>query len=455
MCIQDNIDRLSRCTVKIQIGDKHGTGFFIDTNSILTAEHVIRGAKPDKIQVMLRPPEAGVIQPDIRVQEIVHAVDPNKLDAALLVLDASHLQVGEDFDVVHLLPDWRHDDPVYTYGYQLAERGFHGLPLSGTITDSAPFNGMKLVRFKDDRVAGGLSGAAVLNKHTGAVVGVVKSTDDPNAPIGGYFVPVSEIFLHLPEVFERNRTFFAAVPQHRWRRCEATLLRQHRNASLLKSTAHQWLLIGNGYFPHLAKAHAEVTLALSVLKDALAQLPPNMRPSVDALVDQAASEIKMHFDAARAHPSQSSLLIYWGSRVHAAMPQYQVLHHQSTGPNHAGNIHLHMMKQWIAQLVLADKSVFLVLDLSSIATPIKEWLEENTNYFHPCVAFVGWVGDLPDPPPSKTLAEPLKQAIHELYRTRQDVTAQAVANQLCLHPDASQWVVQPPERDFTLLPRRI
>lgn len=388
MCIHDIIQILPHCTVKIQIGNAHGTGFFIDANTILTSEHVIGDVSVGDIRVTCASTlTSQAIVPDIRVQGVRRADDPTKLDAALLYLDASLLQEGKDFEVVHLLPDWRQDDEIFIYGFQFTERGFNGLPLLGKIVSETPFNGMPLVRFTGDRVAGGMSGAPVLNKQTGAVVGVVKSTEDPNASGGAHFVPVSEIFRHLPEVFERNRSFFAAVPNHRWRRCEATLLRQHRGASLLRSTAHQWLLIGNGYFPflpdHASKCFPEVTRAPRQLQATLNELPAEMRPEVHSLVDQPASKIEAGMTAACAYPSQSSVLIYWGSHVYAR--NYQVLHYASTATDHPSNIHLYRLKQWVEQLVLADKSVFLVLDLREIA--IQQWLQAD--YPHPCIAFVG------------------------------------------------------------------
>ncbi|NJL53986.1 trypsin-like peptidase domain-containing protein [bacterium] len=449
----DSSTKLQYCTVRINTSrPSHGTGFFISNDAILTCQHVVANVAAANITVTLNPDVAAQIARDgqsVAVKEIRYPDDPQRLDIALLLLDPETLSPHNH--VVHLLPEYfvNDPDPVHAYGFQQGDQRFNGVPIDGNIAGDSSYENMKLVRFKDDRIGGGMSGAAVLNKRTGAVIGVIKRSDDMGFPVGGHFVPVREIFRHMPEVFERNRTYFADKPAHPWRRMESQLLQQHRLNSPLQAHEHHVLLIGNGYFPHLLLAYPKdhhtyphITLAPEKIAEVIRQLlEKRQSTSITCVVDQPQTVIEEHMQRVLANPAQSTLLVYWGSSVREG-PPYNVLH-SASNDNRNGNIVLPSITRWVHLLALADKNVMLVLDLRNAQQHLgNQWLPT----IHPCLSYVTWKNS---PSAGETLAEPLRQAIQAINGRQQPVTARAVGEELQQDPNI---VVHLPQRDFSLFP---
>ncbi|PLS68095.1 MAG: hypothetical protein CV045_09850 [Cyanobacteria bacterium M5B4] len=448
----DNLIRLlQQCTVKITTKittntDTVGTGFFISNDTILTCKHVVQNLTAT-ICVTLAQRADG--EPPFTVKEIRHPKEPEQLDIALLILEPNPATMPQNNPhVVHLLPEWSHNDPVYAYGFQHTDRKMEGFPITGCIAGDVHCDQMRLVRFRDDRIAGGMSGAAVLNQHTGAVVGVVKSSDDTNFPVGGHFVPVREIFQHMPEVFERNRSYFTDKLEHAWRTHESQLLMQHRLKHTLQAHEHHLLLIGNGYFPYLntdapSRAFPEMTLAPEQFTTAIAQFPKERSPtSIVSVVDKPAAHIRQELEQVLAYPAQSTLLVYWGSKIHGQQP-YQVLHYATRSCTEE-NIELSSIKAWVQRLALADKNVFLVLDLRQAQQHLgSNWLPT----VHPCLSYVTWKDNVSK---DESLVNCVCRAIQAIANSSNAVTARKVG--LHITEQNPKVFVHPPKRDFSLLP---
>lgn len=173
---------LERCTVKIKVSGKSGwgTGFFVDSDLILTCAHVVKGVTSESVQVYWQNQEAF----EIAVIEEIY-FDP--FDIALLRLGS----VSNKFPCVYLDTDIRSSDVFYTFGYP---EGFeNGAPVTfeceGITGDNPPF-----IIFKHGQTRPGLSGSPLLNKRTGRVCGIVKFTRDRTTNLGGGGILVETVY---------------------------------------------------------------------------------------------------------------------------------------------------------------------------------------------------------------------------------------------------------------------
>ena len=186
---------LERCTVKIKIPSKSGwgTGFFVDSDLILTCAHVVKGATSEPIQVYWQNQEAF----EVAVIEEIHS-DP--LDIALLRLNSA----SNEFSCVYLDTDIKSSDILYTFGYP--DDFENGAPVTfeceGIIRDNPP-----LIKFKHGQARPGLSGSPLLNKRTGKVCGIVKFTRDRATDLGGGGILVETVFAKCAGLKERQQEF--------------------------------------------------------------------------------------------------------------------------------------------------------------------------------------------------------------------------------------------------------
>jgi Trypsin-like peptidase domain len=96
-------------------------------------------------------------------------------------------------------------DNLYAYGYP------KDYPDGDSVTIAYEGLGFKgnspLYKLKQGQINSGLSGAALLNRSTGKVCGIVNLSRHTGADLGGRAVPMHVIFQVLPELEELNRQF--------------------------------------------------------------------------------------------------------------------------------------------------------------------------------------------------------------------------------------------------------
>ena len=143
--------QLKECTVRLKAGTQLGTGFYVDSNAVLTCHHVVR--------------EVG-LEGRVDVGEDDHGV-VTLLDS---VDDMALIKVVRSGRIAPLGSQFKLGDPVFSYGYPRS--GPVGDPISGTVIH---LDGQGLLKFKDTSVEPGMSGAPLLNLRTQRVCGMVKA----------------------------------------------------------------------------------------------------------------------------------------------------------------------------------------------------------------------------------------------------------------------------------------
>jgi len=183
-----------KSTVRIQVGNTHGTGFFVTNGLILTCAHVVKDAGSQEIKAYWQDLSFLVTIQELRSEfhlDLAWLQFSNAIPGIVGVeLDAEDPQLG---------------DALYAYGY----------PQSYSEGDSATFeyegeslkNDSPLYKLKAGQVDFGLSGAPLFNQRTGKVCGIVNLSRQTNSDLGGRAVPVKVIFSQLPELKALNQQF--------------------------------------------------------------------------------------------------------------------------------------------------------------------------------------------------------------------------------------------------------
>lgn len=194
---------LQQCTVKLSIPGQvgWGTGFFVAPGLILTCSHVVKAlVAPHRVQVRWQQQvnfaEAELIQ---RLPELDLALlqfTPGDANLPCVYLD-EELQAGQD---------------LYFFGYP-DEDFEHGCPVTG-ICEGLTGDVSPLIKFKLAQVRPGVSGSALLNRHTGKVCGMVKFTRDRSSDLGGGAIPTRVIVEQFPELRSLQQEFHERDP--RW-----------------------------------------------------------------------------------------------------------------------------------------------------------------------------------------------------------------------------------------------
>jgi HEAT repeat protein len=186
---------LQQCTVQLTIPGQPGwgTGFFVAPGLILTCAHVVKA---------LTIGAAARIrwqQSDFATAELVQLV-PN-YDLALLQCTPPNAALP----CVYLDEALQTGQELYFFGYP--DRDFdNGCPVTGNcegFTGDVP----PLIKFKQAQVRPGMSGAALLNRYTGKVCGMVKFTRDRSIDLGGGAIPTRVILEQFPHLREFQREF--------------------------------------------------------------------------------------------------------------------------------------------------------------------------------------------------------------------------------------------------------
>lgn len=235
-------DLLKDCVVRLvdvrqQVA--YGSGFFVGPGLILTCAHVVK-------QKVLGGPIAIRWQGDI-YPGVLERVIPNPCpkDEAIVFPDVAlvAVTVSTAHPCVLLEEGCEPNDELYAFGFT-KERPT-GEPVTTFAVDRAGFGqdpdpDRLLLKFKDEVIPEGLSGAPLLNLRTAAVCGMVKTTRNKAAPFGGYAVRSEVILTHFSDLQCLQRRFhkqhsqwmsaagrYSAAVSARWLAWEDEVCRKH------------------------------------------------------------------------------------------------------------------------------------------------------------------------------------------------------------------------------------
>ncbi len=194
------IELLRRCTVRLSVPGGHGTGFFVAPGTILSCAHVVKPAQE------VKKPVTAYWNGQSYTASIEHYLAETHPELQMLYPDLTLLKVDNvsDQPCVYLHEEAQLGDKFYSYGYIDDYKG----------GDSATFEnegwtgeGNLLLKLKAGQAQAGLSGAPVLNLHTGGVCGVMKRSRGTDSDLGGRAVPVSRVLREFPELVEQRKLF--------------------------------------------------------------------------------------------------------------------------------------------------------------------------------------------------------------------------------------------------------
>jgi Trypsin-like peptidase domain len=211
-------DLLRGCTVRVTSGPRSGAGFFVAPGKVLTCVHVIRDCAALAVpreRLAVRWERDG--QPALETERCrpvavladkgrpIPALECPYPDIAVLEVDGldGHPCVGIDLE-------WpSQEDGFQVFGYP--EEG-HAVQLTPARLTYRGIHGTLPTAYLDlasDTIKRGMSGAAVLNRRSGAVCGVVVASKHIGHPDGALAIPWSAIVTDLADVLAANRAFHA------------------------------------------------------------------------------------------------------------------------------------------------------------------------------------------------------------------------------------------------------
>jgi HEAT repeat protein len=256
---------LQQCTVRLEIGDGHGTGFFVAPRLVLTCAHVVEHYKageptgePTEEPIKAVWSAGAAEDPGVEIEEF----RPNPYpDLALLKVDI------DDHPCVYLDDEVGLDDRLYSFGY----------------TDDYPTGDPATFRFegktgepvlgklKAGQARPGLSGSPILNRRKGGVCGLVKRSRDVETDLGGRAILTKTVL----------STF------HVLKELQADFHGHHESWRLCLSAEQQELL---GFIDPLRE---ELGRYLEDLIEELGQRPPQFPAHVDFNLDRIHARVRI------------------------------------------------------------------------------------------------------------------------------------------------------------------
>jgi S1-C subfamily serine protease len=167
-------------------GDMLGTAFIASpAGHLLTCWHVIEGF--DSIKIILEDHKEP-----INATILKELSNPNE-DIAVLQITPRKLKI------VPLGIDWEPGDEVWTYGYQLQDVTTVGFPiLSNILLDREVENGNQIIEISGTNFTKGFSGAPLLHKESGRIIGIVNARLSRNGV--GSAIPIKTVSQSWPEI---------------------------------------------------------------------------------------------------------------------------------------------------------------------------------------------------------------------------------------------------------------
>ena len=209
---EELLELLRWCSVKIVVPGGHGTGFFVATGMILTCAHVVEAIQKGTGSVTVYwESQSYTASIHNYLSELHPRLKLQYPDLALLEVDTL---VNTNHPCVYLHPEAKLDDKMYSYGY--TDEYSDGDPTTFTNegwTDEQHL----LLKFKEGQARPGLSGAAVLNRRTGGVCGIMKRSRGTETDLGGRAIPTHVMFEQFPELVIQQQEFHQQ--DRRWYDC--------------------------------------------------------------------------------------------------------------------------------------------------------------------------------------------------------------------------------------------
>lgn len=210
-----------QCVVRVddEAGSFRGTGFFVAPGVVLTCAHVVHGTGGTRVRWRSGCASAALVRAEPPLESVL---DP----ARYPLPDLAVLQVEGGADWGHPCAGLTAEPPVlsrppdalYLAGYTIE----HGPDpaLTGATTEFEALvseYGHEFFKLKHGQVLPGFSGSPLLNMRTGLVVAIVESSRGRYADLGGFAVPVSELAVVFPDVFEASERHHGGDAFSRWR----------------------------------------------------------------------------------------------------------------------------------------------------------------------------------------------------------------------------------------------
>ncbi len=179
-------DEIKECIVKIKTNASHGTGFFIDTNKILTCSHVIKNIIESDIKIVFKGQEYSV--------KILDNNEEFEVDLAILKVD-----VGND-KFIPINSTILDAHKLKSYGFAESKDYFYDAPKSfdrGLVPVTLDYEGNDdhFMKFKNGQVEEGHSGSPIINLMTKAVCGILNASRNTDNNLGGYGIPIDNLKL--------------------------------------------------------------------------------------------------------------------------------------------------------------------------------------------------------------------------------------------------------------------
>jgi Trypsin-like peptidase domain len=180
-----------------QSGKRHGTGFFVTNQQILTCAHIVGSAPAEAISVEWR----GDNYP-VKVKQLF----PNPVPSADVYPDLAILEIPvKEHPVVVLDEDFLVTDSLYRFGYSDFQP--NGVGTTAEVEGDARYGAsgdQRLLKFKGGQFRPGLSGSPLLNIRTERVCGILKRTRGEDSDMGGEGITATTLFWHLGYLRDTN-----------------------------------------------------------------------------------------------------------------------------------------------------------------------------------------------------------------------------------------------------------
>jgi Trypsin-like peptidase domain len=236
---------LSACSARLDTNlGPRGTAFFVAPGYAVTAAHVIGGAAGLLVQLTEGSRNWNGHVADVRPQLTDAATTASRYpapDLALIKVDdgpehACALLARQFPDLGGRVMTRGH---TYTFDGLSVTAETERFRLTGTLETPDP--GCTLLKLGHGEVAGGMSGAPVLNLRTGQVVGMLRTSRQLDSDLGGWVVPADLIRLLWPEEVSLGNDRFHQEDS-RWRQAAGQLCQ--RRSSKETASAKSGLSIG-------------------------------------------------------------------------------------------------------------------------------------------------------------------------------------------------------------------
>lgn len=190
---------MADCTVRVECGSTHGTGFFVGEGLVLSCAHVVQQHEREGLRIV------WVSRDSTACSTIAVKLIPNPTSSIVYSRypypDLALLTVDLHDNPSVLLSEYEPEPGDNLYGFGFTDDYRDGD--SGYFTFEGPTGGSEvLFKLKSGQVRHGMSGAPLLDVRRGGVCAMLKGSRGVDADLGGRAVPSRAILEHLPQLRE-------------------------------------------------------------------------------------------------------------------------------------------------------------------------------------------------------------------------------------------------------------